>query len=95
MGEWLVRKAAGLLKPGEQFIFADDLGGEGETVTVVAVGPDMFGTTEIEVEELDCTIETLTKQWVTMAGDEEEGVRGCSCGMADYGAPGHDGHEEE
>lgn len=21
----------------------------------------------------------------------EEGVRGCSCGMADYGAPGHDG----
>ena len=25
----------------------------------------------------------------------EEEVRGCSCGMADYGAPGHDGHEEE
>jgi hypothetical protein len=28
-------------------------------------------------------------------GDEEEDVRGCSCGMADYGAPGHDGHDEE
>lgn len=25
---------------------------------------------------------------------EEESVRGCSCGMADYGAPGHDGHGE-
>lgn len=24
--------------------------------------------------------------------DEEDNVRGCSCGMADYGAPGHDGH---
>lgn len=23
--------------------------------------------------------------------DDEESVRGCSCGMADYGAPGHDG----
>jgi len=23
--------------------------------------------------------------------DEVESVRGCSCGMADYGAPGHDG----
>jgi hypothetical protein len=22
-----------------------------------------------------------------------EDVRGCSCGMADYGAPGHDGHD--
>lgn len=27
--------------------------------------------------------------------DKEEDVRGCSCGMADYGAPGHDGHDEE
>lgn len=29
----------------------------------------------------------------TFAADQngEENVRGCSCGMADYGAPGHDG----
>ena len=27
--------------------------------------------------------------------DEDEGqVRGCSCGMADYGAPGHEGHAD-
>lgn len=24
--------------------------------------------------------------------DWEDDVPGCSCGMADYGAPGHDGH---
>lgn len=26
---------------------------------------------------------------------QEADVRGCSCGMADYGAPGHEGHDEE
>lgn len=25
---------------------------------------------------------------------DEAAVRGCSCGQADYGAPGHDGHME-
>lgn len=72
MGEWLVRKAAGLLKPGEKFIFADDLGGEGEVLTVMAISADMFGTTEVEVEELDFTLDLSTKGWVTMAGEDEE-----------------------
>ena len=29
----------------------------------------------------------------TIASEDAEGVEGCSCGMADYGAPGHDGHD--
>ena len=30
-----------------------------------------------------------------MSNDNEpEDVRGCSCGMADWGAPGHDGHPQ-
>jgi hypothetical protein len=31
----------------------------------------MFGTTEIEVEELDFTLDFGTKQWVTMETEEE------------------------
>jgi len=31
------------------------------------------------------------RTWEMGEQDEEESVRGCSCGMADYGAPGHDG----
>lgn len=37
-------------------------------------------------EALESTIASETK---------EESVRGCSCGEADHGAPGHEGHEEE
>jgi len=69
---WTVRKVAGELRPDERFIFADDLGGEGEALTVVAVGADMFGTTEVEVEELDFTLDIGTNQMVTMATDKEE-----------------------
>lgn len=69
--DWVVRKAAGLLKPGEQFIFSDDLGGEGQTLTVESVSADMFGTTEIAVEELDFTLDLSTKQWVTVTTSEE------------------------
>lgn len=70
-GDWTVRKAAGLLKPGEKFIFADDMGGEGETLTVVAVSADMFGTTEVEVEELDFTLDLSTTGWVTVTTSDE------------------------
>lgn len=72
MSEWLVRKTAHALRPGDRFIFADDLGGEGEALTVVAVGADMFGTTEVDVEELDFTLDLGTNQMVTMAIEEEE-----------------------
>lgn len=69
--DWTVRKAARLLKPGEKFIFSDDLGGEGQTLTVMGISADMFGTTEVEVEELECTLELGTTQWVTVATSEE------------------------
>jgi hypothetical protein len=62
---WTVRKAAMLLTPGERFIFAEDIGGEGEVLTVVSA-TDTFGTTEIETEELDFPIDVISKQWVTM-----------------------------
>lgn len=62
---WTVRKAARLLVPGERFIFAADIGGEGEVLTVVAA-TDRFGTTEIQTEELDFTIDVVSKEWVTM-----------------------------
>ncbi|MEW2615930.1 hypothetical protein AB0937_38395 [Streptomyces sp. NPDC047880] len=34
-----------------------------------------------------------TPEEATPQEEGEEEVRGCSCGMADYGAPGHDGYE--
>lgn len=72
MGDWIVRKAAGLLKPGERFVFSEDLGGEGQVLTVTAVSADMFGDTEIATEELDFDLDVRTKQWVTMAREEEQ-----------------------
>jgi hypothetical protein len=68
---WAVRKAAGLLAPGERFVFSADLGGEGEVLTVVAT-MDTMGTTTIETEELDFDIEVLSKQWLTMAPDKRK-----------------------
>lgn len=32
--------------------------------------------------------------WAIAPVYDETGTRGCSCGMADYGAPGHDGYVE-
>lgn len=71
MSEWMVRKAAKLLKPGERFIFAEELGGEGEVLTVVSATD--VGITIIETEEYDdCTIEVMSSHWVTMAPDDEK-----------------------
>lgn len=36
----------------------------------------------------------LSALGLTMPKAEDESVRGCSCGMADHGAPGHDGHDD-
>lgn len=71
MSEWTVRKTAHELRPGERFVFAKDLGGEGDVVTVESVSADMFGTTEVETEELDFTLNLGTKQWVTIAPAEK------------------------
>jgi hypothetical protein len=70
---WAVRKAASLLAPGERFIFAEEIGGEGEVLTVVAT-MDTLGTTTIETEELDFDIEVLSKQWLTMAPEKRRRV---------------------
>jgi hypothetical protein len=67
MSDWKVRKAARLLQPGERFIFTEDFGGQGETLTV-ATAVDLYGVTVIETEEYDdCTLEIGSKQWVTMS----------------------------
>lgn len=38
-------------------------------------------------------VETLSVR-LAVSDEPETEVRGCSCGMADYGAPGHDGDPE-
>lgn len=65
MSEWVVRKRARELAPGERFVFDEDLGGEGETLTVVAVA-EAFGTASIETEEVDFEIDVQSSQWLTM-----------------------------
>jgi hypothetical protein len=64
--EWTVRKIASLLRPGERFVFADDLGGEGQTLTVESTA-NSFGTIEVATEELDFTVDLGSRQMVTMA----------------------------
>lgn len=67
MSDWTVRKVADELRPGDRFIFSDDLGGEGEIVTVEERSANMFGTIEVATEELDFTIDLLDRQMVTLA----------------------------
>lgn len=71
-GKWAVRKSVRLLRPGERFVFAEELGGEGEVLTVRWVSADMFGSTEIGTEELDFDLDVTSKTWVTMAPGEDE-----------------------
>lgn len=68
--EFVVSKPASQLRQGDRFIFAEDIGGENEVVTVVSTG-DSFGTIAIETEELDFAIEALSHQWLTIAPEEE------------------------
>jgi len=63
--QWLVKKRADTLRPGDRMIFSDDMGGEGETVTVEGVA-SYFGSTEIETLEYDFTIDTLSNYMVTI-----------------------------
>lgn len=68
--EFVVSKPASQLRQGDRFIFAEDIGGENEVVTVVSTG-DSFGTVAIETEELDFAIEVTAHQWLTIAPEEE------------------------
>jgi hypothetical protein len=65
--EWTVRKLASVLEPGDQFIFSDELGGEGDAVTVESA-TNVFGTVEVETEELDFTLELTERTFVTIVG---------------------------
>lgn len=62
---WTVRKRAGLVRQGDRFIFASDLGGEGETVTVAAVAM-WGGVVSFMVEEQDATIEATARTMLTL-----------------------------
>lgn len=73
MGEWTVLKAAYALRPGDRFIFSDNLGGEGEVLTVESIA-NSFGTIEVATEELDFTLDVGDKTMVTMSlegGDDD------------------------
>lgn len=72
MSDWLVRKVADQLRPGDRFIFSDDLGGQGEVVTVESRSANMFGTIEVQTEEFDFTMDLGDRQMVTMAPEEGE-----------------------
>lgn len=69
--EFVASKPASELRPGDRFVFAEDLGGEGEVVTVASTG-DAFSTLAIETDELDFDIEVVSSQMVTIAPEEEE-----------------------
>lgn len=64
-------KFANELRTGDRFIFAEELGGEGEVVTVDS-SVTYYGTTMIGTEELDFTIELVGAQPVTVLGKEEQ-----------------------
>lgn len=66
MSEWTVRKRADLLVPGDRFIFAEELGGEGEVLTVESAGK-AFGDVEIQTEEIDFCIDLSDTTMVTLA----------------------------
>jgi hypothetical protein len=63
---WTISRTADRLEPGQKFIFAEDLGGEGEELTIVSVS-NSFGTVSIETEELDFDVEINYKTWVKLA----------------------------
>jgi hypothetical protein len=67
--DWTVRKVASELRPGDRFVFSDDLGGEGEVVTVEAAA-NLLGTVEVQTEELDFDLDLGERQMVTMAPPE-------------------------
>jgi len=69
--QWHVVKRADQLRPGDRFVFTEELGGEGEVVTVASLAT-YFGTAEVGTEEVDFTISMVTNQMVPLVPDEEE-----------------------
>ncbi|MFI7396588.1 hypothetical protein [Streptomyces tendae] len=72
------------------------------TVSLPAIGEAVFSVdsrkTAREAVRLYLNERPVPFDWTpeeaTPQEEGEEEVRGCSCGMADYGAPGHDGYED-
>lgn len=71
MAEFTVRKRADQLREGDQFIFDEEMGGEGEVVTVVEIGV-MYGLVQVETQELDFDLEMLDRTMVSIQASEEE-----------------------
>lgn len=67
--DWTVKMRADTVRPGLQFLFTEEMGGEGEWVTVVANSGNLFGTVALETEEFDFDIEV---QNTTMLSVREE-----------------------
>lgn len=70
MSEWTVRKRAGALLTGDRFIFSEDLGGEGQALTVNHI-LTAFGTVEIHTDELDFSVDTTQHTMVMLAGEDD------------------------
>jgi preprotein translocase subunit YajC len=68
---WQMQKTADELKPGDKIIFAENLGGEGEVLTVESTASS-FGTVEVATEEKDFTIELNYNTWVNIDLTEDE-----------------------
>lgn len=71
MSDWNVVKAADSLAPGDRVIFGEEIGGEGDVVTVESIA-NYYGTTEVQTEELDFTIDVISSQPMRLAPPEEE-----------------------
>src|SRR4029453_13729730 len=66
---WIIRKAASGLRPGGRFVFSDDIGGDGDVVTVESAA-SMFGTVEVRTEELDFTLNLVAGTLVTLNAEK-------------------------
>ena len=64
---WNVQIRADKLTPGMQFVFEDQIGGEGEVLTVTGIGI-YFGTVSISVEEEDFDIDVTTTTMLSVVG---------------------------
>lgn len=69
---WTVRKGVDHLKAGDRFIFADDLGGEGQTLTALGPANNELGTRLVGTEELDFDLEFYGNAWVTLVSDASD-----------------------
>lgn len=67
MSDLITRRAAHRLRVGERFIFDQDLGGEGEILTVESTA-SMFGTITVWTKELDHTLDVGASTFLTLAG---------------------------